>query len=53
MKEAVDGFNVFKSSKKSASGVSEEVDKEEDGPTKAKKELYRQMEVINFYFVLF
>ncbi|KAJ0087767.1 hypothetical protein Patl1_32053 [Pistacia atlantica] len=42
--ESVEGFNVFKSSKQSAPLVNEENVKEEDGQTKAKKELYRQME---------
>ncbi|XP_044500060.1 DEAD-box ATP-dependent RNA helicase 57 isoform X1 [Mangifera indica] len=42
--ETVEGFNVFKSSMQSAPLVNEENVKEEDGHTKAKKELYRQIE---------
>ncbi|KAI9154394.1 hypothetical protein LWI28_025715 [Acer negundo] len=45
-KDAVEGFNVFTGSNQSAQTVvmNEENEKEEDGPSKAKKELNRQME---------
>lgn len=51
-KETVEGFNVFKSSKKLAPVVNKENDKEEGGPSKAKKELNRQMEVFFFFLAL-
>ncbi|KAH7519052.1 hypothetical protein JRO89_XSUnG0145600 [Xanthoceras sorbifolium] len=41
---AVEGFNVFKGANQSALVVNEENEKEEDGPSKAKKELNRQIE---------
>lgn len=45
-KETVEGFNVFKSSKQLAPAVDKEKEKVEDGPSKAKKELNKQIEVL-------
>ncbi|KAL9429255.1 hypothetical protein AB3S75_031129 [Citrus x aurantiifolia] len=42
--ETVEGFNVFKSSKQLAPAVDKEKEKVEDGPSKAKKELNKQIE---------
>lgn len=45
-KETVEGFTVFKSSKQLAPAVDKEKEKVEDGPSKAKKELNKQIEVL-------
>lgn len=42
----MEGFNVFKSSKQLAPAVDKEKEKVEGGPSKAKKELNKQIEVL-------
>lgn len=42
----MEGFNVFKGSKQLAPAVNKEKENAEDGPSKAKKELNRQIEVL-------
>lgn len=51
-KNVVEGFDVFKSVKKQVPVENEEDKEEEDGPSEAKKELNRQMEVC-YLFVFF
>ncbi|PKI32516.1 hypothetical protein CRG98_047096, partial [Punica granatum] len=42
--DPVEGFNVFKSSQSEPDIPEEKTEKDEDGPSKEKKELFRQME---------